>query len=360
MRRADRPRRPEARAALACAGGLAIAGVGGVGVGGLGRAEAQEARVGRDDCAWLVVEDDAARLESFGSVLDGLCARAAAIEGRDPGATLTVGRAETGGLRVEATLRDGRRASRIVSESRALIAVVEALVVVPQTSTPPSEPRESADALGSAPEPASARVAPVSAAAAAAATSRVESLGTSTTASSIERGGLELALQGTLRFAGPPATGAPGVVAAASWVGSEGWTAGWLVGVRARVDGAVLDLERDAAPRAAAFGGGVEGARRFPLGDAIAIDAGLGVDVVAIVPLDADAPSPGERAPRRGADGDAQGRLFGRLWILGESASFCTTAAFTTSPAAWHDRPGDGDFGPVGAELGAGVAWGAP
>jgi hypothetical protein len=133
-----------------------------------------------------------------------------------------------------------------------------------------------------------------------------------------------------------------------------------MIGARARVDGALLDLERGAAPSAAAFGGGVEGARRFVVEGELAIDAGVGVDVIAVVPLDADDLRPGDRELLRGTAGDAQGRVFGRLWILGEAASFCATAALITSPAAWGGRRGGRDFGPLGAELGAGVAWGAP
>ena len=293
-------------------------------------------------------------MDEFASELDGLCARAVAIEGRDPNATLTVGRAGASGLRVEATLRDGRRASRSVRTPGSLFSLVEALVALPPASASVLERRED----GTAREPTPARTRQASAPAAAAMTEPMPVASSSPRVA--ERGGPELALQGTLRFAGPPATAAPSLVVTASWVGDEGWTEGWMIGARGRIDGVVLDLERGAAPSAAAFGGGLEGARRFGVEGQLAIDAGLGVDVVALVPLDDDDVRPGERAPRHGADGDVQGRLFGRLWIPGESASFCATAALTTSPAAWDVRRSGGDFGPIGAELGAGVAWGVP
>lgn len=238
-----------------------------------------------------------------------------------------------GGANVSLRLGDGRAASRVAATPTELGEVLEALFALPPVEAPKPEPPQEAPKTEPATKPD--------------ALTPNEAGGPPD-----ERPRFDLEILGTARVAGAPTTVSLGVVVA----GDLDIAHGWLVGVRARIDPLVVDVEHHGEIEGLELGGGVELGRRIDAG-VLAVDLGLGADALAEVPFDRRRRGGATNATRGDqARGDVRPRAFGKIWVPARGFAFIGQVAVEVSPLHLADdrsaRPG------VGGELGAGVAWG--
>jgi hypothetical protein len=270
---------------------------------------------------------------SWVDALNAACNSLMSLPDRDLAARLEVG-ADPPGVRVTVRLADGRSAERKANRPEELAGVLEALVTLPPPAREkPAEPIPAKAVEAPTAQKSPSREAPPP---------PVDSKGVPLA--------LDFAVLGTTHIAGAPATLALGAVVSAN-VDIDN---GWLVGLRGRADPMVARLEGEAEVVGGEFGGGLELARRIRVPALLAIDLGVGVDGLAVVPY--------QHGPRGGRDGDdASGdvrpRAFGKVWVDGDGLSFSGLLGFELSPLRL-DRDGRDSQAAFGVELGAGIGWG--
>lgn len=245
-----------------------------------------------------------------------------------------------GGANVSLRLGDGRATERVAATPTELGEVLEALFALPpvevaQPEVAKPEPKKANAPEPEAPTPETPKPEP----------NEAES-------PSSERPRFDLEIVGTARLAGAPTTVALGVVVA----GELDIARGWLVGVRARVDPLLVDVDHHGEIDGLELGGGLELGRRIDAG-VLAVDVGLGADALAEVPFDGRRRGSAANATRVDeVRGDVRPRAFGKIWVPARGFAFIGQVAVEVSPLHLADdratRPG------VGGELGAGVAWG--
>lgn len=262
-------------------------------------------------------------------VVEDVCSGLHSLPDRDPQARVELAETDVG-LTLTVRLADGRTAAREVSRPEDLRAAVEAVLTLPPAPAAPEV--APAEKTPLAPPPAPPAATPLADDKAPTAIS------------------FDLAALATSRLLGAPATFAPGVVVS----GTMDVDHGWLVGLRARIDPALVNLTDDGEVEGGSFGGGVEGGRRVPIAGVLDLDLGLGVDGLA------DVPYTGHRGGDRRSDdatADLRTRAFARVLVTRRGAYFAGLLGFEVSPIRLADS--DNNERPAyGGELGVGVGWG--
>jgi hypothetical protein len=267
--------------------------------------------------------------------LERVCASLQTLPDRDPHARLELAAAETGAS-LTVHLADGRSGRRLVSRPEDLGSAVEALLTLPPA--PVAEPAARAPTPPPPPPDRPAVVRPA--------------------ASNDERPTairFDLAALATSRLLGAPATLGIGTVVSGTMAVDDAW----LVGLRARLDPVLINLSEHGEVEGGAFGGGVEGARRVRLAEAVKLDFGLGVDGLADVPYGGGRDGGGRDGGRDGDDvsGDMRTRAFAKVLVSGQGVSFAGLLGFELSPLRIGDS-GRRERPAYGGELGLGIGWG--
>ncbi len=300
-----------------------------------------------------------------------VCGSLGRLRDLDRSARLTIeASARAGEVRVRVDLADGRSAVREVALPAHLLHVVEGLVTMPPapTAPPPPPPPAPAPPAPAPPAPAAPAKPPAKrppSAVAATPSPRGEATDEKTGLAHVEVGA-----QVVGRLAGSPGYGSVGLALA-----GDVHVDGWLVGLAARWDPAVLLLEDPPEDfEMTSFGGGLEVGRRLPVHEGIDLDVGLGLHVLGELQ---SMRTPGAEPEEEGEErGDREGPhttatafdVRAQPWVqlhLGEGSVRPTaTLAFEVSPLrAGRDltaSPGLPALPSWGFSLGLGASWDGP